>query len=247
MNMRIAAVACLVTATLVLVSARGEAPVAVAEWVTIEDLNALAGEQLKTLEQQLGDESAFAQRNEKDIPRAAGALACVAQAIAEHKDRNKLKVAATALRDAARKIAAAQAFPEATSALEAAQSAYEGKATAGGEVEFDWSELIDVVSLMDEVNERNAKLTLLKRRIRRPESESLHAVMASLMGLPIHAIAGSYVAEEDVPKWNQYSLDYGRAMSAAAAAIRAKDTAELTKQLDLGNKACDACHVDFRD
>jgi hypothetical protein len=246
MNIRIAATACAVTATLVLVSARGEAPVKLAEWVTIQDLHALAGEQLKTLEQQLAAEDAYAQRNEKDIPRAAGALACVAQAIAEHADHEQVKIAGPALRDAARKIAAAEAYSEATSALEAARSAYEGQAT-GGDVEFDWSELVDVASLMDEVNERNAKLVMLKRRIRRPESESLHAVMAALMSLPIHAIAGSYVAEEDVPKWNQYSLDYGRAMTAAAAAIRDKDTAALAQQLDLGTKACDACHVDFRD
>jgi hypothetical protein len=236
-----------VTVALVLVSARGEAPVKPAEWFAIEDLQALAGEQLQTLQQQLAAEDAFAQRNEKDIPRAAGALACVAQAIIEHGQRDQIKVAAIALRDAARKIAEAEAFSEATSALEAAQAAYAGRTSDGGTREHDWSELIDVVSLMDEVNERNAKLTQLKRRIRRPDSEKLHAVMASLMSLPIHSIAGSYVAEEDVPRWNQLSLDYGRAMTAAAGAIREKDTAALAQQLDLGNQACDACHAEFRD
>ncbi|HUG92011.1 MAG TPA: hypothetical protein VML55_14325, partial [Planctomycetaceae bacterium] len=99
----------------------------------------------------------------------------------------------------------------------------------------------------DEVNERNARLVPLKRRIRRPESESLHAVMAALMSLPIHALAESYVAEEDLPKWREYSLEYGRSMRDAAAAIRKSDTQALSQQFDLGNKACDACHVDFRD
>jgi hypothetical protein len=241
------AIACAATALLVLVSARGEAPVKVSEWVSIEDLYALAGEQLKTLGQQLASQPDYAQRNEKDIPRAAGALACVAQAIAEHSDKAKLKVAAPALRDAALQIAKADAHAAAATALQQAQAAYAGQGHGGGEVEFDWTALIDVDSLMDEVNERNAKLVLLKRRIRRPESESLHAVMAAVMSLPIHALSESYVAEEDAPKWHQYSLDYGRSMSAAATAIRSKDTSALAAQIDLGNKACDACHVDFRD
>ncbi|HUG93837.1 MAG TPA: hypothetical protein VML55_23615, partial [Planctomycetaceae bacterium] len=151
MQRKIAVAASAIAALVVFVSARGDAPVKVAEWISVEDLNALAGEQLKTLEQQLGDQGAYDERNEKDIPRTAGALACVAQAIAEHKDHSRLKVSAPALRDAALKLAKADAYSAAATALEQAQGAYAGTGAAGGPVEFDWTELIDVDSLMDEV------------------------------------------------------------------------------------------------
>jgi hypothetical protein len=99
------------------------APVDTATVAPVEDLKAEAAAKISSLEELLKDSASFAESKKRQIPQAAGVLACMAQAIAEHKDREKSGVSAADLRDAAFGLIQSASPEDAAKALASAKQA----------------------------------------------------------------------------------------------------------------------------
>jgi cytochrome c556 len=52
--------------------------------------------------------------------------------------------------------------------------------------------------------------------------------------------------EEDIKAWKKYAKDFQGHMTELAAAIKAKDKADVQKHLAASTKACNDCHAQFR-
>jgi len=224
------------------------APVDFSEVASIGDLAAEAIAQTETLEGYLKDEAAYATaRKTKKISQASGVLACMAQAIAEHPARDEVQIAAADLRDAALKIGKAGTRNDAAEALAVARSALDGQASGEATAEHAWNKLIGMHAMMEEINGRNAKIRRAVKRLRKPETESLHATTLAVLAVAMHADTHEVKNESDVPQWQQYALEYQRHMTATAQAMKAKDAKAARAVWLQGVESCNACHDKFRE
>jgi hypothetical protein len=214
----------------------------------VADLVADAEGKIKDLEEKvLKDSDSYTKAKKKALPQAAGALAVVAQAIAEHDEDSALKKSAADLRDAAISIAKSASYEDAKKGLEAAKAAAGGKAS-GAKVEHPWDKLIDMDSLMSEVNVRNASLRKALRKA--PEDRNAVARDASVLAvlaLVIESDTHEVKDKADIEKWKKYSKDLQKSMSEISATIKAGDDAKFKKLFPESGKSCGACHNEIRD
>lgn len=215
----------------------------------VADLEADVQAKIKDLEEKvLKDADAYTKGKKKAVPQAAGTLAVEAQAIAEHDEDSKLKKSAPDLRDAAIAIAKSSSFDEAKKALAAVKEAAGGKAS-GAKVEHAWDKLIDMDSLMGEINVRNGSLRKAARKA--PEDKNAVARDASVMAvlaLAIEADTHDVKDKADIAKWKSYSKELQKSMTTIAAALKAGDQNGFTAAFkESGTKSCNPCHNEIRD
>lgn len=213
----------------------------------VADLVAEAEAKIKELDDLVGDGDKYTKAKKKGIPQAAGTLAALAQAIAEHDEDSKLKASAADVRDAAIALAKAGSQDDAKKSLAAAKEAAGGKA-GGAKVEHAWDKLIDMDSLMSEVSARNGKLRKAFRKVpddREPIARD--ASVLAVLSLAIEADTHDVKDKADIEKWKKYSKDLQVSMTKISAALKAKDDA-AGKDLFLKSAAsCNACHTEIRD
>lgn len=199
---------------------------------------------IKDLDTKLAD---YAKNKKKGIPQAAGTLAVLAQAIAAHDEDSAMKKSAADLRDAAIAIAKSASEDDAKKGLEAAKAAAGGKA-AGAKADHAWDKLIDMDSLMAEVNARNGKLRKAFRKA--PEDHaaaSRDASVLAVLGVVIESDTHEVKDKADVEKWKKYSKDLQTSMADVAKALKAKDDAGGKAKFLESAKSCNACHTEIRD
>ncbi|MEX1095360.1 MAG: hypothetical protein WED34_04890 [Planctomycetales bacterium] len=179
------------------------------------------------------------------VPQAGGIISIVAQTIAEHPEKEKTKINATALRDAGLAVQQAKSYEEAHAAHAQVKAALAGTGEAGA-VEHDWTKLSDMYNMMEEVNARSA---LLGRAVRRPRDvdEAVRdattlAVLAAVIEIDTHPVTDP----AKVPQWKKYATTYRESMSKVAEALRTNDPAAARTAYAAGIRACDFCHEDFR-
>lgn len=213
----------------------------------VADLKAEAAAKITALEGLVADAAKFEESKKSQIPQAAGVLACMAQAIVEHKDRDAAKVAAADLRDAALVLTkiADKDHAQATQALAAAKAAFEGKSDGKAVAEYEWKKLINLHRMMEEINGRNGKIRLAIRRPKDPEAESLHATTLAVLAVAMKADTHEVKDPAQIPKWEGFAEDYRKKMIELAAAMKKKDKAagDIFKA---AQKSCAECHAVFR-
>ncbi len=210
----------------------------------VADLVAEAEAKLKDLDGLIAD---YTKNKKKQIPQAAGTLAILAQAIAEHDEESAMKKSAADVRDAAISIAKAGSEDDAKKGLEAAKAAAGGKA-GGAKVEHAWDKLADMDSLMAEVSGRNGKLRKALRKA--PDDHaavSRDASVLAVLALVIDADTHDVKDKADIEKWKKYSKDLQSSMTKISAALKAKDDAGAKKEFLDSAKSCNACHTEIRD
>ncbi|MAG93496.1 MAG: hypothetical protein CMJ48_07080 [Planctomycetaceae bacterium] len=203
---------------------------------------------LEMLSEFVKDEKTFKEALEEEQPKAAGVLACMAQAIAEHPDKKSAKVSAVALRDAAIEARDATELDEAKAALAKIETALAGKAEPDGDdVSFAWDELIGMFEMMEEMNTRQSKINRIMRRSREPLEDSLHATTNLVLSIAMEADISYVDEDEDIKLWVDISQEYIEDMQIVAAAIREGKAKDGKKPFLDGVKTCTACHKKLRD
>ena len=215
--------------------------------VSIEDLQAEAKSQLKLLRGYTASAKDYADSKKHEIPRAAGVLAVLGQALAEQDAKQKQPplISGPALRDAALTVQHSQTHAAARAAVTSIQRAVTGQAK-GGQVEYPWNKLTRMHDLMEEINFRNSRLRRAVRRSRDPAHDARHASTMAVLSLVLLVDTHEAHKPAEVVRWRRHALDFQRNMTAVAAALRKRETAK-TKPLYLkAAKACNACHAEFR-
>jgi hypothetical protein len=224
----------------------GDAPVKIAAVAPVEDLAAETEAKLAALDELLKDDESYAVEQKKGVAQAAGVLACMGQAIAEHPDKAKVKVAGPDLRNAALAIIGSKTLQEATAALGLAKKAAAGEASGKAETAHAWNKLINLHRLMEEVNARNSKLRGVLRRPKDPREDSLHASTLAVLAVVIHADTHEVKDPAQIPKWQGYALDFQQSMTGLSAALKSGQI-EAAKEFYLKSAdSCKHCHEAFR-
>ncbi len=225
---------------------QAKSPIPVEQVATMELITAELESQLENVSDLLEDPEEF-DENQEDIAQAGGVIACVSQALIEHPDRKKSSCAVPALRDAGIELQEAADHQEAKAVLEIAKAAWKGKSTGAHDEIHPWDELVDMYSMMEEMEDRNGGLSRSLRKPRGRLKEKLNASTNAILGLAMLA-DHNYVEEEEQEKeWDKYSLEYLEAMKKLVKAIGAKDRKQIETYYKAGNHACDKCHEAFRD
>jgi hypothetical protein len=213
----------------------------------VADLVVEAQEQIESIAS-LAESAASYTEKKDDIRRAAGVLAVLGQAIAEHPEGKSQKVSPLALREAARELVDSQDHESAQKAIQQIREALQGPSTKTQSKEVAYKDLISMDDLMHVVNTRNSQVIRAARRSRKPEEDSRHALTIAMLSIPMAEQAEDYLSEEsEIAAWKKYALDFQTGMTDLAAAFKAKDAAGIKKHLDFATKACNDCHAQFRD
>jgi hypothetical protein len=214
----------------------------------VGDLVAEAELKIKEIETFLGDADSYTKNKKKGIPQAAGTLAVLAQAIAQHDEASAWKASAADVRDAAITVAKAGSLEDAKKGLDAVKAGTGGK-SAGAKAEHDWAKLIDMDSLMSEVSKRNSGLRKsLRKAPEDPVAASRDASVMAVLALAIEADTHEVKDKADIEKWKKYSKELQTSMTKISAALKEKKDADA-KALFTGEAAasCNKCHTEIRD
>ncbi len=228
-------------------------PVVLSKIISLADLHDEASAQLALAKQYLDTKKSYADSAKHELPRAAGVLAVIGQAISQHDSRptdrkpaDRPPINGSMLRDTALKLATSKTQAEALSLLPTLQAIINGRSSRTTASRRSWKGLISLHHVMEELNSRNSRLRRAVRRSRDPKLDSRNAATMSLLGLVVLDDTHEVKDKTRLPKWNQYSVDFQANAAATAAALRSGDK-KLIKTLYLkAAKACADCHSDFR-
>lgn len=238
--------AAVVAATGPLISSHGAAPAKVSEVLIAEDLADEAKDLARKLANTVTSQATFDRSVEQNtINRGAGTIACLAQALAEHKDGEKTGVASIALRNAALTLADTEELDAAKTALDQLNAALEGKGEKG-ESEHEWSELVAMHSMMQEIELRQVALRRVLRRPRRLPSSSGDATVIAALSLTME-VADYGLEGDDLKKWVDWSKKYRIAMTELANAMKADEADKAQEIFNASGQHCTDCHKEYRD
>lgn len=228
-------------------AAFGADPVKFSTIASAKELSEEIGAKVALVEKSLADEESYTKDKKKTLPREAGTIAVLAQAVAEHDEDSDLKKSAPDVREGALALVKAGSYADAKTALEAIKSAVGGK-SAGAKPEAEWNKLIDMDSMMAEVQARNGKLSRLKRKFPTDTAEAVrHAQVLALLTVPMAADTHEVKDMAKIPNWEAHSKAMLEAMNQTAAALKAKDEEGFKKHFADAAQSCSKCHEEFRD
>jgi hypothetical protein len=223
------------------------APADVSKAVGAKELAAAAKTKAEDLGKAITNVASFERAIEaKAIARDAGVIACLAQALAEHKDGEASGINATGLRDAALVLSKMKKLEDAKAALTSVNEALAGKG-ANGEKDHLWNKLVNMHRMMEEMELQGGKLRRVLKRPRRLEKYSENAAVLVVLGLAMEADTHEVKDKAKLPQWTTWSKEYHQAMSGLNTAIKAGDGDKAKSIFDAANETCDACHEVFRD
>lgn len=235
-----------ITASAVSVSLAA-APTDVSEAVGAKELAAAAKTKAEDLGKALTNVASFERAMEaKAIARDAGVIACLAQALAEHKDGEASGINATGLRDAAIVLSKTKTLDDAKVALANVNETLAGKG-AKGEKDHPWNKLVNMHRMMEEMELQGGTLRRVLKRPRRLENYSENAAVLVVLGLAMEADTHEVKDPAKLPQWTTWSKEYHQAMSGLNTAIKAGDGDKAKSIFDAAGMSCDACHEVFRD
>ena len=219
-------------------------PTKISEVASVDDLVAEVAARMSDIELALASAESYRERLES-MKRSATHLAICAQALAEHESDSKLKASGPDLRDAALAIARSTSFDDATKTLPALKAAFAGKASGTAKVDYDWSKLSRLGSVMSALKSRSESLRRAMRKPGDPVEDSRHATAMALLALVAHVDTHAVKDPADKPRWRELSLELQRHMTKAAAAIKARDES-APDHFRLGMETCNTCHEKFK-
>jgi hypothetical protein len=211
------------------------------------DLATEANAKIEALEKALADSGSYEMAKKKAIPRDAGVLAVLEQALAEYDGDAPEKASAPAARDAALELVKSSSYDAAKKALDKVKAARDGKGATGASTHA-WDKLIDMDSLMSEVSARNGKF---RRVFKSPPADlsgpsrdfAVLSVLAIVIGSDTHEVKD----KSDVAKWESYANEMQAQMAKGAAALRGKNVDDAKAAFTTAGKSCNGCHTEIRD
>lgn len=228
-------------------TSNGAAPATVSDIIDAADLASESKEIAEKIAGAVKDEESFARATEhKTVATDAGTIACLAQALAEHKDGKASGINAAALRDAAVKLSKTKTLAEAQAGLATVNAALEGKGDKA-EAEHPWNKLINMHRMMEEMELREGRLRRSLARPRRLAQDSRHATVLIALALAMEADTHEVKKEADLPDWNKWAKDYRVAVTGVAQAMKAGDAAKAKELFEKSSETCEVCHEKFRD
>ncbi len=223
------------------------APVDVSEAVGAKELADAAKTKAEDLGKAVADDASFGRAMEaKTIAKDGGVIACLAQALVEHKEGEATGINATGLRDAAIVLSKTKKLADATAALETVNEALAGKG-AKGEKDHPWNKLVNMHRMMEEFEFQGGKLRRVLKRPRRLETYSENAAILVVLGLAMEADTHEVKDKAKLPQWTTWSKEYHQAMSGLNVAIKAGDGDKAKSIFEAAEKKCETCHEVFRD
>lgn len=219
-------------------------PTKLSEVASTDDLVAEVAARLSEIEHALTSAGSYRERLDS-MRRSATHLAICAQALADHEADSKLKQSGPDLRDAALAIALSRSYDEAARTLPALKAAAEGKTNGTATVEYDWSKLSRLGSVMSAMKSRSESLRRAMRKPGDPAEDSRHATAIALLALVAYGDAHAVKDPADKPRWQELSLEVQRHFTKTATAIKAKDES-APDHFRLGMEACNTCHEKFK-
>jgi hypothetical protein len=223
------------------------APADVSKAVGAKELAAAAKSKAEDLGKAVADDASFGRAMEsKAVARDGGVIACLAQALAEHKDGEATGINATGLRDAALVLSKTKKLADATAALKTVNEALAGKG-AKGDKDHPWNKLVNMHRMMEEFELQGGKLRRVLKRPRRLENYSENAAVLVVLGLAMEADTHEVKDKAKLPQWISWSKEYHQAMSGLNTAIKAGDGAKAKSIFEAANESCETCHEVFRD
>jgi hypothetical protein len=231
-------------------------PIRLSKVMSLADLHDEAAAQLTLVKQHLDTKKSYADSAKHELPRAAGLLAVIGQAITEHdskpataKSADRPPIHGPALRDVALKLAASKTHTQALETVPTLQAVVNGRSGRSGRNETrqrPWTGLISLHHIMEELNSRNSRLRRAVRRSRDPKLDARNAATMALLGVVVAADTHEVKQKAQLPAWKKYALQFQVNASATAAALRKGDAASVKTRYLKAAKACAACHSDFR-
>lgn len=223
------------------------APADVSKAVGAEELATAARTKAEDLGKAVASEAAYGRAMEnKIIAKDGGVIACLAQALVEHKDGDASGINATGLRDAAILLSRTKKLADATAALKNVNEALAGKGEKG-EKDHPWNKLVNMHRMMEEFEYQGGKLRRVLKRPRRLENYAANAAVLVVLGLAMEADTHEVKDKTRLPQWTKWSKEYHQAMSGLNTAIKAGDGAKARSIFDAANESCETCHEVFRD
>ena len=219
-------------------------PTKLSEVATTDDLEAEIAARLSDIELALASVESYRERLDS-MRRSATHLAICAQALAEHEADSKLKPSGPDLRDAALALANSRSHAEASQSLDALKAAYSGKVSGMAKVEYDWSKLARLGSVMSAVKFRSESLRRAMRKPGDPAEDSRHATAIALLALVAHGNTHAVKDPADRPRWQELSVELQQHFTKAATAIKARDES-AADHFRLGMETCNTCHEKFK-
>jgi hypothetical protein len=223
------------------------APADVSKAVGAKELAVAAKTKVGALGKALTNVASFKRAMEgKAVARDAGVIACLAQALAEHKDGESTGINAAGLRDSALVLSKTKKLADATAALKNVNEALAGKG-AKGEKDHPWNKLVNMHRMMEELELQGGKLRRVLKRPRRLENYSENAAVLVVLGLAMEADTHEVKDPAKLPMWLGWSKEYHTAMSSLNVAIKAGDGDKAKSIFAAAEEGCDTCHEVFRN
>lgn len=222
-----------------------DAPAPVKSVMPVNEMELEIAAQVARLEKSLASQAAFDKEKGTSVRQGFGVLALLGQGLAEHADKTTSKINAAALRDGALVYKRNSAYAEAQTALKQVKDSVTGggPTTAGPNVE--WNRLIGLGALMHEINDRNEGLKKIVDDGQKGPDAARQASLWAAMSLAMQADTHEVKNPADLPKWNQFVLDFRESSIKLAAAIREGNKAGAQEGLVKTQAACAACHKVF--
>ena len=230
-----------------LLAADPPAPPKISSFAPAVDLVEQARLYLDSFDKSLAGEQEYKDNAEK-IERDAHTLAVLAMALGNHDSENELQAAAPAVMVAAEKLADAQDYTAAKSALESLHAAMEGKGEPGAEAATaKWACVAPMDQLMKQVVNLNNRIKRGMRRFDKQKEEQARdaAVLATIAEAFVFD-AESVAEPAELDRWYQLCGEMRDAAGELNAHARAADKAGAEAALLKLANSCDDCHEAFR-
>ncbi len=226
------------------------APAKIAAVAPIADVVAEADAKIKVPRRKaLESDKSYLENKGTTIPKEAGVLAVLAQAVVESEEKAAWQASAAGVRDAAIAVSNAKSFDEAKKGLAGVKEAVGGKAGAAKK-EADWNKLCGLGKVMKEVNARNGKLRRATKKKELTDAEaaeaSRDASVLAILALAAHDDTHEVKKAEEVKEWQKFSKEFQAQMTATSAAFKKKDVTGAADAWKKGNASCTDCHAKFR-
>ena len=221
--------------------------------ISISDLQNEAVLQLSLVKQYLDTRKSYADSAKHELPRAAGMLAVIGQALASHDSKltaaekaDRLPIHGPTLRDTALKLSASKTHGEALATVPRLTQAVLGQAQPAGSAKRPWTGLISLHHVMEELNSRNSRLRRAVRQTRDPNLAARNAATMSLLGLVILSDTHEVKQKSQLPVWQKFSSNFQTNAAATGRAFRTGDKTKIKPLYLQSAKACADCHSTFR-
>jgi len=225
------------------------APAKIAAVAPIADVVAEADAKIKALDEALESDKSYLENKGTTIPKEAGILAVLAQAVVESEEKAAWQASAADVRDAAIALSNAKSYDEAKKGLAGVKEAVGGKA-GNAKKEAEWNKLCGLGKVMKEVNARNGKLRRATKKKTMTDEEAAEAArdasVLAILALAAHDDTHEVKKPDEVKEWQKFSKEFQAQMTATAAAFKKKDVTGAADTWKKGNAACTDCHAKFR-